>query len=1326
MSEQVTFQATLHDFTLLVGDVKNETVTLNNGTQLMPGLGMVDAAAFIQEYFDTLSQNITNIIILGQFNVGKTTLLNALMGSDRLPTDNLPTTAVITRVVYGKSQMVHVIKRSNRQQITWEAFQREFQLSQEDIDSPEDINRFHDIDYVEIELQNPLLQNGVSFIDTPGLGEHWMRTRVTLRYLRQTQAVLFVLDANHLLSTEERSLIKMIGNLNVDHVFFVVNRINLVDPKSIPEIQAWLKNALKKYFTDEKDQFNQQLYDSRVFFLDARRAQRAQQQEPTDQEALEESKLLELMSQLKLFLKIEQRQKAAQRAAVRNMVFISAAACERICFFRNVLSQPLDKAEQMAKTAEARLEMLEMEMANLCSLLENMTDKIKYSLYADMLRYVADMQFNWEEDSARLIELDPSSILKLYTSNKGREEFNECFEVELRKYLEIKFTEWADRSLKQIGVEVEDLYQRFEQRTHDFSVGLAEAENLFSGNGNKKGSSTQLLIQSLLERLKFNNTLESPFHSDLVGDAQAVVERIVTTLIMSNWLVSVGGFLTPIRNKLIEKAQKHLFTGLKTELFDALRNEISDKKDELYTQIDADFSRLNDKVMEEFQGQVNRVRDDIIRLKNYIAEHGDSVENERQRLESVEKEILYALNNLLQEAYQKSITKEELDEAIKADMIEELLPEMIAEGPLQGIIPELPAMSSEKWKETELSPEQCEQIARQIGKRALCSMGLLPGRKKSTEFDCEVAKLSPELAGLIGLENVKERVLELMYFIQEEKRRLGEDRVDLPTLHLVFTGNPGTGKTTVARIIGKIYRQIGFLKKGEVHEVNVNDLTSRYVGDTTKEAEKHFKEALDQVLFIDEAYQLVSDGINYRGEVVDMLVHYAENYRDRLSIILAGYPEEMIKFLDSNPGLRRRFPNIIEFPDYQPNELLEIFHKMLAETKLTVSEAANSQLTQVIEGMYALRRRGFGNAGEMRNLLDGLKRRRALRVQHLSLLKDAPIESEDIPSQYKGFVFNPVDQPDNILKELDDFIGMHTFKEEIKIWAGQLQYQQKFNKKQQKAPLRHMVFRGNPGTGKTSVARVMGRIFKSLGILRNDIVKEVSSSNLIAEYRGQAGPQTRKIIEEALDGVLFIDEAYSLYAGRYDDEQGDYGAEVIKELVLAMENYRDRLVVILAGYPAKIDRLLDANEGLRSRIPNKFNFPDYSPDELMQIFWEQVHKEGYTLSEAAEVKVRSIIQKMYYDRDKTFGNGRAVETLFRKIEQRQNYRVVNLPDSHDLDVLKDRIEPEDVSDYTPNRSVSSRTKVITVDIDVPVSSSEREESSSEILYVRHPATDRWR
>lgn len=235
----------------------------------------------------------------------------------------------------------------------------------------------------------------------------------------------------------------------------------------------------------------------------------------------------------------------------------------------------------------------------------------------------------------------------------------------------------------------------------------------------------------------------------------------------------------------------------------------------------------------------------------------------------------------------------------------------------------------------------------------------------------------------------------------------------------------------MARIISKTYRKLGLLTKGHTVEASVTELISRYVGGTAHDTNKKIDEAIGGVLFIDEAYQLTdhSDRLSYGQESLNLLLTRMENERERLAVIVAGYPDKMKKFLDSNPGLSRRIPaeNVIHFPDYSPVELFQILSGMLTERHFTCSPEAEARLRQVIQRMYVKRDDKFGNGGEMRNLADGLIRLRASRVRQNGLPVDEPIRPEDIPAQYQISDPLPKVKPSPVAtkRPIDKPIGPH-------------------------------------------------------------------------------------------------------------------------------------------------------------------------------------------------------------------------------------------------------------------------------------------------------------
>lgn len=238
--------------------------------------------------------------------------------------------------------------------------------------------------------------------------------------------------------------------------------------------------------------------------------------------------------------------------------------------------------------------------------------------------------------------------------------------------------------------------------------------------------------------------------------------------------------------------------------------------------------------------------------------------------------------------------------------------------------------------------------------------------------------------------------------------------------------------------------------------------------------------------------------------------------------------------------------------------------------------------------------------------------------------------------------------------ELSSLVGLSQVKEDVESLRNLIKVQAL--RKQQGLPNTkvsyHCVFTGNPGTGKTTVARIVAGIYKELGLLSKGHLVEVDRSKLVGEYIGQTAPKTNKVIDEALDGVLFIDEAYTLVGG-----QNDYGAEAIATLLKRMEDDRDRLVVILAGYTNEIKEFIDSNPGLQSRFNRYIHFEDYSADELLEIFMRNIKKSGYNIKGDAYVQLQINIHQATAKRDKKFGNARYVRNLFEKIVQKQANRL---------------------------------------------------------------------
>jgi len=522
-----------------------------------------------------------------------------------------------------------------------------------------------------------------------------------------------------------------------------------------------------------------------------------------------------------------------------------------------------------------------------------------------------------------------------------------------------------------------------------------------------------------------------------------------------------------------------------------------------------------------------------------------------------------------------------------------------------------------------------------------------------------------ELNSMIGLDNIKKNVQSLIKFIKIEKMRQDKGLSKNPiTLHTIFAGPPGTGKTSVARLLGKIYKSLGFLEKGHVIETDQSDLIASWVGGTPEKTNKAIDSALDGILFIDEAYTLTPRKNSHSQEAIDTLLKRMEDDRKRLVVVCAGYEKEMDDFIEANPGLKSRFNHKFVFQDYKPNELLAIFRVICKKSDFKTEAAAEAKLLKYFRQVYKTRDQYFGNGRFVRNLFEKISRNQSMRLAKMANIADdvntlTTITLEDVNNAIEDdYLDTEQVTVETVMAELHSLTGMDNIKKDVETLIKFLKVEKMRKLKGQAGtPVSlHTIFSGPPGTGKTTVARMIGQVFRLLGILGKGHVVEVDRSMLVGETIGSTAPKTNKVIDSAMDGILFIDEAYTL---KPPDSSRDFGQEAIDTILKRMEDDRDRLVVIVAGYNNEMQRFIDSNPGLQSRFNRKFNFNDFKPNELLDIFQLVCAKRRFKITEDAQYTLLDYFKDVYEKRNDAFGNGRFVRNLFEKAIQVQSYRIAD-------------------------------------------------------------------
>ncbi len=563
-----------------------------------------------------------------------------------------------------------------------------------------------------------------------------------------------------------------------------------------------------------------------------------------------------------------------------------------------------------------------------------------------------------------------------------------------------------------------------------------------------------------------------------------------------------------------------------------------------------------------------------------------------------------------------------------------------------------------------------------------------------------------ELDTYIGMKSVKDSMKEFISYLEflNERKKLGLKTQDNISVHLVFTGNPGTGKTTIARLLAKIFKSMGLLENGHLVEVDRSSLVGQYIGETAQKTEKIIEQAIGGVLFIDEAYTLVKKGgggQDFGQEAIDVILKRMEDKGGEFVVIVAGYPDEMKTFLESNPGLQSRFTHFFNFEDYTPDELIAIFKMISDKEEYKIEESSFELLLKEFTRLYRKRDKNFGNARMVRKMFNEAKMKLSKRYLTLSKkerTKEAltTITSDEIKEALHQTVkinYNVAIDEDNLkkaLNKLETLIGLSSVKKEINELIKLARYYSELGENIQDKFSSHIIFLGNPGTGKTTVARIFGEIYSALGILPKGHLVEIDRQGLVASFVGQTAQKTKEIIDKAIGGTLFIDEAYTLSK---KGDSSDFGKEAIDILLKRMEDDRGKFICIAAGYTEEMKAFIESNPGLKSRFTKVIEFEDYTPEEMYSIVKILLSSKNMKLADIAFEPLRQYFMEIYRTRDSHFGNARIVRNLVDAALKNHLLRIADLSSENRTDEIKDTLMLDDIAPIIGKEKKETKVKI---------------------------------
>ena len=513
--------------------------------------------------------------------------------------------------------------------------------------------------------------------------------------------------------------------------------------------------------------------------------------------------------------------------------------------------------------------------------------------------------------------------------------------------------------------------------------------------------------------------------------------------------------------------------------------------------------------------------------------------------------------------------------------------------------------------------------------------------ESSEPEDLSAREVLGRLNEMPGWNNLKRRMEGIisLHGVAEIRDALGLKK-NLPTMHTILIGNPGTGKSCCVKYLAEIYHALGMLPENSIRLTNLAKMSN-----STITSEIHY--AIGGVLVFENAHELYhseNKPIDNEQQIVRSLIDELNDpaKQSNWMLVLTGEPQGMESLLAAYPELREHFQEPVYMEDFKPEELYRIVDRCCDERDVHLAPQAKKKLEMFLLHKYNQRGPNFENARFVQRLFDE-------KIIPAMYKRIADSEDPEIADDLGLVVAESIPSINGSsgdgMAELDDLIGLARIKTRVKDYLNAVRLASRRMELglPTSMPRLHMAFLGNPGTGKTTVAEIIGKVFAEWGILSVGRVIRTEKSQMVGQYIGETEYKMNNLLARARGNILFIDEAYQLAEGG----ESDFGRIVMNSLLTELGKNNLDMVVILAGYTAPMKKLLESNEGIESRFPNVFNFEDYTTEELLEIGKLMIRKQGFNLTKGAEQNMMTIIQTESEKPSPRFGNGRFVSNLLQ-------------------------------------------------------------------------------